>query len=59
MMNLKVRYQEDLKATEEEVNLAYNRMSFHTNLAEAVKDADFVIEAVPEIVDVKMKFMNN
>ncbi|MEK9198303.1 3-hydroxyacyl-CoA dehydrogenase [Ureibacillus sp. 179-F W5.1 NHS] len=56
MMNLKVRYQEDLKATEEEVNLAYNRMSFHTDLAEAVKDADLVIEAVPEIVDVKMKF---
>lgn len=28
IMNLKVRYQQDLDAAEEDVNLAYNRMAF-------------------------------
>ncbi|HWK22818.1 MAG TPA: 3-hydroxyacyl-CoA dehydrogenase [Ureibacillus sp.] len=56
LMNLKVRYQQDLGATEEEVNLAYNRMSFHKDLGEAVLDADFVIEAVPEVEEIKKAF---
>ncbi|MDN4492574.1 3-hydroxyacyl-CoA dehydrogenase [Ureibacillus aquaedulcis] len=56
MMNLKSRYQQDLGATDEEVNLAYNRMSFHKDLAEAVKDADLVIEAVPEVEEIKKSF---
>lgn len=56
IMNLKVRYQQDLDATEEEVNSAYNRMAFFTDLSEAVKDADLVIEAVPEVVEIKTNF---
>lgn len=56
MMNLKVRYQQDLGSTDEEVNLAYNRMSFHKNLKEAVTDADLVIEAVPEVEEIKKTF---
>jgi 3-hydroxybutyryl-CoA dehydrogenase len=53
---LKPRYQEDLKATREEVDDAYDRLSFYSNLAEAVKDADLVIEAVPEQVEIKIDF---
>lgn len=56
MMNLKVRYTQDLEATEEAVNLAYNRISFYTDLGEAVLDADLVIEAVPEVVEIKKTF---
>lgn len=53
---LKGRYQEDLGATQAEVDGAYGRLSFFTDLAEAVKDADLVIEAVPELVQIKKDF---
>lgn len=53
---LKSRYQEDLGSSQVEVDAAYNRLSFHTNLAEAVENADLVIEAVPELVQVKKDF---
>ncbi|CEE00186.1 3-hydroxyacyl-CoA dehydrogenase NAD-binding [Caldibacillus thermoamylovorans] len=53
---LRPRYQEDLKATQEEVDAAYDRLSFYSDLAEAVKDADLVIEAVPERVEIKVDF---
>jgi 3-hydroxyacyl-CoA dehydrogenase len=53
---LKPRYQEDLGASEEEVNAAYERISFHSDLAAAVADADLVIEAVPEVVQIKIDF---
>ncbi|TLS36004.1 3-hydroxyacyl-CoA dehydrogenase [Pseudalkalibacillus caeni] len=54
--NLKPRYQEDLGATEQEVDTAYNRISFYSDLAKAVEDADLVIEAVPEVVQIKTDF---
>jgi len=53
---LKPRYQKDLGATEEDVNSAYNRMSFSSDLAKAVRDADLVIEAIPEVVQIKTDF---
>ncbi|MGV3489595.1 MAG: 3-hydroxyacyl-CoA dehydrogenase [Tuberibacillus sp.] len=53
---LKPRYQKDLGASEDEVNKAYNRIFFSSDLAEAVKDADLVIEAVPEVVQIKTDF---
>ncbi len=53
---LKERYQEDLNASKEEVDAAYNRLSFYTDLSQAVENADLVIEAVPEVVDIKMDF---
>ncbi|GER68317.1 3-hydroxybutyryl-CoA dehydrogenase [Weizmannia acidilactici] len=53
---LKERYREDLGATEQEVNAAYNRISFSADLAHAVADADLVIEAVPEVVQIKTDF---
>lgn len=56
IMNLKPHYQTDLGATEEEVNTAYNRISFSSQLSEAVRDADLVIEAIPEVVQIKTDF---
>ncbi|ASS75204.1 3-hydroxybutyryl-CoA dehydrogenase [Tumebacillus algifaecis] len=53
---LKPLYQADLGTTEEEVNEAYGRISFFNDLSKAVADADLVIEAIPEIVQVKLDF---
>ncbi|MBR7554996.1 3-hydroxyacyl-CoA dehydrogenase [Allobacillus sp. GCM10007491] len=50
------RYQEDLDATKEETQQAYERITFYTDLKEATKDADLVIEAVPERTDIKIDF---
>lgn len=49
-------YKKDLGATDEQVEKAYNNLSFYTDLAEAVKGADLVIEAVPEVVNIKTDF---
>ncbi|GIO25453.1 3-hydroxyacyl-CoA dehydrogenase [Ornithinibacillus bavariensis] len=56
IQKLKARYQEDLGATQEEVDNAYNRMNFYSDLSKAVSSADLLIEAVPEVVDIKMDF---
>ncbi|MFT9599386.1 3-hydroxyacyl-CoA dehydrogenase [Mesobacillus sp.] len=53
---LKPRYQEDLGASQQELDAAYNRLSFYSDLSQAVTDADLVIEAVPEVVDIKIDF---
>ena len=53
---LKQRYQEDTYGTKEEVDAAYNRISLYTDLAKAVANADLVIEAVPELLDIKQNF---
>ncbi|MFH5778540.1 3-hydroxyacyl-CoA dehydrogenase [Heyndrickxia oleronia] len=55
---LKEHYKKDLNATDEEVNLAYERISFNSNLLKAVADADLVIEAIPEVVQIKTDFYN-
>lgn len=41
------------KITQEEVDAAKANLSFETDLAQAVKNADIVIEAVPEIAEIK------
>lgn len=56
MEGLKGRYQEDLHAAEADVNAAYNRLLFSSDLAQAVANADLVIEAIPEVVDIKTDF---
>jgi len=56
MTNLKQRYQEDLGATQEEVDAAYKRISFFSDLAKATADADLIIEAIPEVVQIKTDF---
>lgn len=53
---LQKRYQEDDYGTKEEVDAAYKRISLHTDLAKAVENADLVIEAVPEMLDIKKDF---
>lgn len=56
---LKSLYQQDLGATQEEVDAAYERLTFKSNLADAVADADLVIEAIPEVVKIKTDFYTN
>ncbi|MEK3783583.1 3-hydroxyacyl-CoA dehydrogenase [Paenibacillus sp. FSL R5-0810] len=53
---LKPHYRQDLGATQEETDQAFDRISFHSDLAQAVADADLVIEAVPEVVSIKTEF---
>lgn len=53
---LKLRYMADLKATQEEVDKAYQRLSFYSDLKDAVQEADLVIEAVPENIEIKADF---
>ncbi len=50
--NLK-RQVERGRMTEEASQVAMDRISFTLGLSEAVKDADIVIEAIPEILDLK------
>lgn len=49
-------YKEDLGATQKAVDEALDRISFYTNLAQAVADVDLVIEAIPEVVQIKTDF---
>lgn len=56
IVNLKKNYQKDLGASEDQVNTAYNRISFYCDLAKSVINADLVIEAVPEVVQIKTEF---
>ncbi|MDW5289647.1 3-hydroxyacyl-CoA dehydrogenase [Formosa sp. PL04] len=43
-------------ATIQEIEQALNRISYTTNLAEAVKDADLISESVPENIEIKNSF---
>ncbi|CAH0277924.1 putative 3-hydroxybutyryl-CoA dehydrogenase [Peribacillus sp. Bi96] len=54
--NLKPYYKEDLWVTEEDLNTAYARISFSSDLSTAFAEADFVIEAIPEVVQIKTDF---
>ena len=54
--NLKPYYKEDLGANEEELTAAFNRISFYSDLAQAVANADLLIEAIPEVVQIKTDF---
>lgn len=54
--HLKEDYRRDLGVTEEAFNEGLNRISFYSDLGEAVKDADLVIEAIPEVVSIKTAF---
>lgn len=56
MVKLKENYKSDLKATDKDVDAAYDRLTFYTDLSEAVAKADLVIEAIPEVVKIKTEF---
>ena len=43
-------------ASQEEIDLTNSRLSYATNLKEAVKDADIISESIPEDVEVKKSF---
>jgi 3-hydroxyacyl-CoA dehydrogenase len=49
-------YQQDMNATQEQMEATRARISLTTDLAASVADADVVIEAVPEIPQVKIDF---
>jgi 3-hydroxyacyl-CoA dehydrogenase len=53
---LKENYRGDLGVTQQTVDEASSRISFFSNLAQAVANADLVIEAIPEVVHIKTDF---
>lgn len=55
-LELKEAYKKDLKATDDAVNFAFDNINYHVDLEQAVKDADLVIEAVPEVPQIKKEF---
>lgn len=56
MTELKSHYVADLKATETDLNAAYDRITYNSDLAQAVANADLIIEAIPEVVSIKTDF---
>lgn len=49
-------HKKDLGATEEQIAKARERLHYSSDLAFAVKDADLLIEAVPEDIKIKTEF---
>lgn len=49
-------FRRDLKAKESQIEQTFNNLKYNSNLAEAVKDADLVIEAIPENPSIKTAF---
>lgn len=49
-------YQKDLNATQAQLDATFKNISYSSDLAEAVKDADLLIEAVPEDPAIKIEF---
>ncbi|VEI05619.1 3-hydroxyacyl-CoA dehydrogenase [Kurthia zopfii] len=53
---LAIIYKNDVAQNDAEVEAALGRLSFYTDLGEAVQNADLVIEAIPERLDIKQGF---
>lgn len=49
-------YKRDLNANDEQLNNTFQNLRYNSNLAEAVKNADLVIEAIPENLAIKISF---
>jgi 3-hydroxybutyryl-CoA dehydrogenase len=49
-------YQRDLNATQKQIDTTFKNLNYTSNLAESVKDADLLIEAVPENPKIKIDF---
>nr|WP_299040464.1 3-hydroxyacyl-CoA dehydrogenase [uncultured Psychrobacter sp.] len=49
-------FRKDLRATQEQLDTTFDNLSYTSDLAEAVKDADLMIEAIPEIPEIKIEF---
>lgn len=50
------RYQHDFNVGQDELDEAIGRLSFTTDLSIAARDADLVIDAVPEVLSIKEDF---
>ncbi|GAW98709.1 3-hydroxyacyl-CoA dehydrogenase [Secundilactobacillus mixtipabuli] len=53
---LRTAYQRDLKITDKDFEKGLQQLSYTTDLATAAKNADLVIEAIPEKLDIKKTF---
>lgn len=53
---LAIIYKNEVAQNDAEVDAALSRLSFYTDLGEAVQNADLVIEAIPERLDIKQGF---
>jgi 3-hydroxyacyl-CoA dehydrogenase len=53
---LKATYMADMGATQAEVDASYARIGYSSNLGVAIADADLMIEAVPENIEIKRSF---
>ena len=53
---LREAFKQDLGATDDQLQATKARLSYTSDLTEAVKDADLVIEAVPENPQIKIEF---
>ncbi|MBF8149125.1 3-hydroxyacyl-CoA dehydrogenase [Winogradskyella sp. F6397] len=49
-------FKRDLNATQQQLDKTFQNLSYTSNLLEAVKDADLLIEAVPENPEIKIDF---
>ncbi len=56
VLALKDSYKRDLDLTDEDFQAGLNNLTFTTNQEEAVQDADYVIEALPEELSIKADF---
>lgn len=56
LSGLQTPYQQDLHATSADTHAALNRIRFFTDLTQAVRGSDLVIEAIPEVLDIKQRF---
>ncbi|MCP1997253.1 3-hydroxyacyl-CoA dehydrogenase [Flavobacterium sp. HSC-61S13] len=54
--DLKEIYKRELKATQKAVDDAYLRIEYFTDLKQAVRDADLLIESIPEDPKIKREF---
>lgn len=58
MESLKATYGEYFNDTEK-AEKAFASLTYYTDLAQAVKDADIIVEAVPERIEIKQSFYEN
>ncbi|AUC20806.1 3-hydroxybutyryl-CoA dehydrogenase [Polaribacter sejongensis] len=52
-------FKTDLNATKEQLDVTFKNLTYTSNLAESVKDADLMIEAIPENIAIKISFYKN
>src|SRR5699024_9482172 len=56
LTNIAKRYRDDLYLSDYQTRMIYDNIHFQTSLEKAVKYADLVIEAIPEVKEIKSDF---